>query len=104
MLCGISICPGRYFALNTLSIFIPSILHAFTIDAGVDASGTPIQLCDELVGGFIVYVDVFTGVYASRLSDNSVYYSTPRDFPQSFKPRSEAAANLVREAAVELGA
>ncbi|TCD66265.1 hypothetical protein EIP91_001594 [Steccherinum ochraceum] len=72
-----SICSGRHFAMNTLDIYVASTLHVFDISAGVDANGVPVVLTSEYVGGMI---------------------SGPRDFPTGFKPRSETALRLIREA------
>ncbi|TCD67439.1 Protein pns1, partial [Steccherinum ochraceum] len=74
---GRRICVGRHFAMNTLEIYVASVLHVFDIGPGVDADGTPIVLTSEYVGGLV---------------------SAPRDFPSSFKPRSETALHLIREA------
>lgn len=39
-----SVCPGRYLAADTLSLFLATLLHVFDISAGVDASGKPVEL------------------------------------------------------------
>ena len=44
------ICPGRHFSLNTLSIFIASVLHIFVISPGLDDSGNPVLLDPEPTG------------------------------------------------------
>lgn len=51
-----SICPGRHFSRNTLSIFIASVLHVFDITPGVDASGEPVVLTAEMDGGLLACV------------------------------------------------
>ncbi|TCD66224.1 hypothetical protein EIP91_001627 [Steccherinum ochraceum] len=53
---GRRICPGRHFAVNSLSILAASVLHVFEITAGVDSSGDPIQLTTEVLGGIITFV------------------------------------------------
>lgn len=42
-------------ALNSLAMFIASTLHVFDITPGVDASGKPIEIVAEIVGGLIWY-------------------------------------------------
>ena len=50
------ICPGRFFSNNILSIFIASTLHVFDISAGIDPSGTPVELSAEMTTGLAMYV------------------------------------------------
>jgi len=79
---GRRICPGRFFAFNSLAIFIASTLHAFNITAGIDAvSGKPVELNTETEGSIVV---------------------EPCIVPCGLTPRSEAAVQLIREAAAEL--
>ncbi|TCD69377.1 hypothetical protein EIP91_007933 [Steccherinum ochraceum] len=44
---GRRICPGRYFALNTISIMVASMLYVIHMEAGVDASGKPKALSSD---------------------------------------------------------
>ncbi|THH30306.1 hypothetical protein EUX98_g3869 [Antrodiella citrinella] len=50
------ICLGKSFSNNTLSIFIATVLHAFDIGAGIDASNRPVELRAEMLGGLVAYV------------------------------------------------
>ena len=50
------VCPGRYFAQNTLSIIAASILHAFKVTPGLDSDGQPVQVDVQMVGGLLAYV------------------------------------------------
>jgi len=78
---GRRLCPGRHLAMNTLSIYIASTLHAFNITPGVDADGKKVTLSTEIVGALI---------------------AAPREVPCGLKPRSEGMARLIREAVGEM--
>ena len=51
-----SACPGKPFSLNTLSMFVASVLSVLNIDAGVDEKGDAVQLNAEPTDKLIVYV------------------------------------------------
>ncbi|TCD61264.1 hypothetical protein EIP91_008697 [Steccherinum ochraceum] len=78
---GRRICPGKFFAINILNLYAASVLHAFEITPGSDEHGKTRKLSTEMMSGLI---------------------SKPKDVPTGLKPRSEAVARLIREAAAEL--
>ena len=51
-----SVCPGRYFAMEVLSIFIASTLHVFDITSGADISGKALEIGADTEGPLIMYV------------------------------------------------
>ncbi|TCD61531.1 hypothetical protein EIP91_008275 [Steccherinum ochraceum] len=69
-------CPGNKFAMESLYIYAASTLHVFCIMAGLDAAGKPIELSSNMVGALV------TG---------------PREVPCGLTPRSDAAAQLIKE-------
>ncbi|KIJ41713.1 hypothetical protein M422DRAFT_229524 [Sphaerobolus stellatus SS14] len=73
---GRRICPGRYFADETIYIMTVSLLAAFNITAPLDETGRPKTLVCEMSGGII---------------------SSPEPFECVIKPRSEVAAELIRD-------
>jgi cytochrome P450 len=50
---GRRVCPGRYFAQNSLFIIISSVLAAFNIAPPLDGEGRPIKLTSETTIGMI---------------------------------------------------
>ena len=46
-------CPGRYFAHDSLFIHIASILHVFNIGPPLDEGGKPIKIKFEQSDGFL---------------------------------------------------
>lgn len=85
--------------MNTLSIFIATTLHVFTVSAGVDADGKPVELNPEMSGAVITYV--FRSLFSSLAYSLPPPPSTPKYVPCGFKPRSEAAERLIRANAAE---
>lgn len=51
--CVDRICPGRYFALDSLFITVASVLHVFDISPPLDADGAPIPVKFEQTHGII---------------------------------------------------
>ncbi|KAI0789904.1 cytochrome P450 [Abortiporus biennis] len=45
---GRRICPGRFFAINTLNIIVASLLHVYTISPETDANGQVIPVKEEV--------------------------------------------------------
>ncbi|KAI0352607.1 CyP450 monooxygenase [Trametes cingulata] len=74
---GRRICPGRYFAEDSLFINIASVLHVFDIGPPLDANGLPFKIAHEQTSGTISY---------------------PEDCRCTVKPRSAEAASLGKEA------
>ncbi|KAI0659781.1 O-methylsterigmatocystin oxidoreductase [Cubamyces menziesii] len=72
---GRRICPGRYFADDTLFINIASILHVFRILPPLDVSGRPIFPEVKLTSGLISHVE---------------------KFEYRIRPRSSSAEELIR--------
>ncbi|KAF8588182.1 cytochrome P450 [Ramaria rubella] len=73
---GRRICPGRYFANNTIFIMAASILHVFQISKAIDENGNEVPAKEEYsTGGF----------------------AEPLPFPCSIKPRSKSAEKLINE-------
>lgn len=56
---GRRICPGRYFARNSLFIQVASILHVFKITAALDEYGQPILAEYKLTPGILSYPEPF---------------------------------------------
>ncbi|KAL5520726.1 hypothetical protein ACEPAF_2728 [Sanghuangporus sanghuang] len=75
---NIRICPGRFFAENSIYIGIASILAMFNIQKAINDCGIPIIPLEE---------------YTSTLARH------PKPFKCNITPRSEVAAAVVREAA-----
>ena len=48
-----SVCPGQYFAANTVAIFAASVLHVFDIAAGFNKAGDPIHLGTDIMEGVV---------------------------------------------------
>ncbi|KAH9887974.1 cytochrome P450 [Cubamyces lactineus] len=70
------ICPGRYFADNSLFIHIASLLHTFDIMPAVDEYGAAIPVKYSVISGLASIIE---------------------PFKCSFRPRSTAAEALVRD-------
>ncbi|KIJ26823.1 hypothetical protein M422DRAFT_272027 [Sphaerobolus stellatus SS14] len=73
---GRHVCPGRHFAKDTLFIIAASIFATFNITAPLDGDGKPQTLVYEMTDGMI---------------------SSPKPFDCVIKPRSKAAAELIRD-------
>ncbi|RPD62683.1 CyP450 monooxygenase [Lentinus tigrinus ALCF2SS1-6] len=71
---GRRICPGRYFADNSLFINIAMVLHTFNVTPPVDKNGEPIHIELKMAEGLICY---------------------PEDCRCTIKPRSEQARQLI---------
>ena len=50
------ICPGRDFAVATLTIALASLLHVFNVDPPVDGEGNPISVERGMTDGVLSYV------------------------------------------------
>ncbi|KAI0712466.1 cytochrome P450 98A3 [Earliella scabrosa] len=74
---GRRICPGRYFATNTMFMFIASFLSVFNISPALDEHGQPITVQPQQTTGIISYLEDW-----SRCN---------------ITPRSEHAETLVRQ-------
>ncbi|KIP08000.1 hypothetical protein PHLGIDRAFT_105055 [Phlebiopsis gigantea 11061_1 CR5-6] len=72
---GRRICPGRYFALDTIWLAIANVLAAFTIEKPLDEAGNVIEPSGEFV---------------------SSLFSPPKPFKASIKPRFSEAVDLIR--------
>ncbi|TCD66268.1 hypothetical protein EIP91_001597 [Steccherinum ochraceum] len=71
---GRRICPGKYFAINNVLIFMATTLHVFDVSAGVDENGRPVELTTEMIGSVV---------------------AMPRCVPCGFTPRSKVAETLI---------
>ena len=49
-------CPGRYFAQDSLFIHIASLLHVFNVGPPLGEGGKPIKIKFEQSDGFLSYV------------------------------------------------
>ena len=49
-------CPGRYFADNSLFINIASLLHVFDIKPAVDENGAAVPVKYNVTSGLVLYV------------------------------------------------
>ncbi|GJE88567.1 cytochrome P450 [Phanerochaete sordida] len=72
---GRRICPGRYFAMESMWMTIAHILSVYSIEKPVDDFGNTVEPSGKYVPGFLTY---------------------PEPFKTVFKPRSSAALSLVR--------
>ena len=50
------ICPGRYFATDSLFLIIASVLHMFDITPPMNDDGQPIRVEPRMSDGFLSYV------------------------------------------------
>nr|VWP02389.1 N/A [Ganoderma boninense] len=80
---GRRICPGRYFAEDTVFISVARILHVFDITPPVGEDGRPIKIEHVCSDTFVSY---------------------PEDFRCTIKARSAAAEALIRACAAEVRA
>ena len=53
---GLRICPGRYFAQDTLFITVASLLHVFDIGPPLDEHGLPIKIVPQMSDGLLSHV------------------------------------------------
>ncbi|EKM55885.1 uncharacterized protein PHACADRAFT_209397 [Phanerochaete carnosa HHB-10118-sp] len=74
---GRRICPGRYFAMDTMFLIVSSLLAVFNIEKAVDEHGKVIEVKE----GFTKHV-----------------ISAPKPFKACFKPRHPGAESLIRSA------
>ncbi|KAJ8462272.1 hypothetical protein ONZ51_g11007 [Trametes cubensis] len=74
---GRRVCPGRYFAEDTLFINIASVLHVFNITPALNENGIPVAVEYKIGAGLI---------------------STVKPFQCSIQPRSEIARSLIGHA------
>ncbi|KAI0659943.1 cytochrome P450 [Cubamyces menziesii] len=72
---GRRVCPGRYFADNSLFINIASLLHVFNIKPAVDENGAAVPVKYNVTSGLVLMIE---------------------PFGCSVRPRSKAAEALVR--------
>ncbi|EKM55881.1 uncharacterized protein PHACADRAFT_256813 [Phanerochaete carnosa HHB-10118-sp] len=77
---GRRICPGRYFAVDTLFLAIAHILAVFTVERAVDQDGDIIEVKEDFTPQFL---------------------SLPKPFKAHFKPRFPGVEGLIRAAALE---
>ncbi|KIJ32837.1 hypothetical protein M422DRAFT_265319 [Sphaerobolus stellatus SS14] len=73
---GRRVCPGRHFAKDTLFITAASIFATLNISAPLDGDGRPQTLVCEMTDGIV---------------------SSPKPFDCVIKPRSKAAAELIKD-------
>ncbi|EKM55877.1 uncharacterized protein PHACADRAFT_209389 [Phanerochaete carnosa HHB-10118-sp] len=74
---GRRICPGRYFAMDTLFLVVSSLLAVFNIEKAVDENGQVIEIREEFTQHIM---------------------SAPKPFKACFKPRHPGAESLIRSA------
>ncbi|KAL5478382.1 hypothetical protein ACEPAI_2566 [Sanghuangporus weigelae] len=74
---GRRICPGRFFAENSIFIGVASILAAFSIEKAVDERGVPITPTEDYLSSIVRH---------------------PKPFRCKITPRSDAAVLAVRQA------
>jgi len=72
---GRRVCPGQFMATRTLWAIVSSVLSVFDISPSLDEAGKPVQLQANMTDGLISY---------------------PLPFKCIIKPRSQAAASLIR--------
>ena len=90
---GRRICPGRYFAMDTLWITAASILAAFEIEKPVDDAGNPKTPSTDYGPSIFRLVQNF--VCASWIL-NRCARSFPLPFEAVFKPRYSTTDSLIR--------
>ncbi|KAF5354017.1 hypothetical protein D9756_007058 [Leucocoprinus leucothites] len=65
---GRRICPGRYFAENSIFILISHLLAVYDIRPGLDKDGKEIPIKPEMTNGILSYVSVIRCCKESRLT------------------------------------
>ena len=86
------ICPGMYFAHNSIFISIARMLYVFDFSKARDQDGNEVTP-DIQYDGFIRYVRSHSAISTSFSTPQSC--SHPRPFPCSISPRSKAAEDLL---------
>ncbi|GJE97951.1 cytochrome P450 [Phanerochaete sordida] len=77
---GRRMCPGRYFALDSIWIVVASLVAVFNIEEAVDASGAVVEPSLEYTSGTVCY---------------------PLPYQAAFKPRHPNAVALIKDSVVE---
>ncbi|KAI0715646.1 O-methylsterigmatocystin oxidoreductase [Cerioporus squamosus] len=66
---GRRICPGRYFANDSLFLIIASVLHMFDISPPVDEHGQAVRVEPQMTDGFLSYLEDCRCTIRSRSSE-----------------------------------
>lgn len=93
------ICPGKDFALQMMYIIVACVLTTFNIEPALDEEGNPQMPKAEFE--CLVARYVFSSTWTCMiviLIVSRCYFSDPKPFKCTIKPRSDEAVKLVREA------
>lgn len=74
-------------------MYIASVLHVFSISAGVDESGKPVELTPEVEGGVVAYVS--SSLLMLCFLYQRLDYRQPKNVPRGFTARSQEALRLI---------
>ena len=98
---GRRICPGRYFALDTIWLAIANVLAAFSLEKPLDEDGNIIEPSGEFVSGLFRRVPLELSTSSGSLMFENYVTSPPKPFKASIKPRFSGAVELIRSPILE---
>lgn len=95
--CVLSICPGRHLALNSLTLFVASVLHVYDIKPHIGENGEPLSKSVKATSGVLSYVFIFYCCEVIPVMSNGVIIRYPELVPCTLVPRSEQSKRLILE-------
>jgi fumagillin biosynthesis cytochrome P450 monooxygenase len=90
---GRRICPGRYFADESLFLTCTMILSTFNVEKDIDENGTSIEPVAEYTGNLVTYVERIAHSLSHACTDACPRHLKP--FPCKITPRSENTEALL---------